>query len=41
MGAGYDLHTTQGWEGLRKTNLVLYILEYVHIEHNGVIYTLK
>lgn len=38
MGAGYDLHTKEGWEGLRKTNLVLYVLEYVHIEHNRVIH---
>jgi len=38
MGAGYDLHTIEGWEGLRKTNLVLYVLEYVHREYNRVIY---
>jgi hypothetical protein len=38
MGAGYDLHTKEGWEGLRKASLVLYVLEYVHIEHDKVIY---
>jgi hypothetical protein len=32
------LHTKEGWEELRKDYLVLYVLDYVHVEHDKIIY---